>query len=98
MYGRKALFLNCFCIDIIFNSRCNSNKKLNITERIKLEEKIMKYSIYENNYGNDKPLTKNIKKIQNQINDSIYKEIHWTHQRYFDLQGLRTCFILPVRK
>ena len=31
MYGQKALFLNGFCIDIIFNSRCNSNKKLNIT-------------------------------------------------------------------
>ena len=30
--------------------------------------------------------------------NSIYKEIHWAHQRYSDLQGLRTYFILPVRK
>ena len=59
----------------------SKNIKLDFPEQKKkdelqlMSEKIMKYSIYENNYGNEKPLTKNVKKIENQINGSIYKEI-----------------------
>ena len=40
-----------------------------------MSEKIMKYSLYESNYGNEKILTKNLRRIENEINESIYKEI-----------------------